>query len=231
MCNLYSETKGVDAIRAIVKGFKRGHELNFPPLPGIFPDGEAPVVTRLAKGERGLAMMRWGIPGPTIYGSRPVTNVRNASSSHWKKWLQLDEGKGGGRCLVPATAFSEYRDGPSPKDIVWFARPQDGGDTRPLFFFAGIWREWEGIRGTKAAPVEGKHRVYSFLTTDPNVVVQPVHAKAMPVVLTTAEQCDAWLDGETAEALKLQTPAPVEALTVVARGRSKKDDGNAEVVI
>jgi hypothetical protein len=37
MCNLYSETKGIDAIRAIVKGFERGREINFPPLPSIFP--------------------------------------------------------------------------------------------------------------------------------------------------------------------------------------------------
>ena len=228
MCTLYSETKGVDAIRAIVKGFERGHEINFPPLPGIFPDSEAPVVTRLGKGARGLAMMRWGIPGPTIYGGRPVTNVRNASSGHWKKWLELDEGKGGGRCLVPATAFSEYQDGPSPKDIVWFARPPESGDSRPLFFFAGIWREWEGVRGTKAAPVEGRHRVYSFLTTDPNAVVQPVHAKAMPVILTTPEQCDMWLDGDTATAIKLQAPAEADTLTVVARGKSKKDEVGLE---
>ena len=228
MCNLYSETKGPAAIVAIVKGFERGRELNFPPLPGIFPDGEAPVVTRLAKGSRALAMMRWGIPGPAIYGGRLVTNVRNASSGHWKKWLELDEGKGGGRCLVPATAFSEYQDGPSPKDIVWFARPKVKKDSRPLFYFAGIWREWEGVRGTKAAPVEGKHRVYSFLTTDPNAVVKPVHGKAMPVILTTPEQCDLWLDGDTTVALKLQTPAPEGELTIVARGKSKKDETGME---
>ncbi len=229
MCNLYSETKGPDAIRKIVKGFERGREINFPPLPGIFPDYEAPVVTRLAKGKRALSMMRWAMPGPAIYGGRPVTNVRNASSRHWQKWLELDEGKGGGRCLVPATAFSEYQDGPSPKDVVWFARRKEKGDSRPLFFFAGIWREWEGVRGTKNAPVEGKHRLFSFLTTDPNKVVKPVHDKAMPVILTTAEECDVWLDGTTAAALKLQKPAPADLLTIVVRGKSKKDEGTLEV--
>ena len=155
-----------------------------------------------------------------------ITNAYRCG--HWKKWLELDEGKGGGRCLVPATAFSEYQDGPSPKDIVWFARPPESGDSRPLFFFAGIWREWEGVRGTKAAPVEGRHRVYSFLTTDPNAVVQPVHAKAMPVILTTPEQCDMWLDGDTATAIKLQAPAEADTLTVVARGKSKKDEVGLE---
>ena len=36
------------------------------------------------------------------------------------------------------------------------------------FFFAGIWREWTGDRGTIAKPDVGKHRLYAFLTTDPN---------------------------------------------------------------
>jgi len=30
-------------------------------------------------------------------------------------------------------------------------------------------------------------RVSSFLTTAPNAVVEPIHPKAMPVILTTAE--------------------------------------------
>jgi putative SOS response-associated peptidase YedK len=30
--------------------------------------------------------------------------------------------------------------------------------------------------------------VYGFLTTDPNAVVAPIHPKAMPVILTTAEE-------------------------------------------
>jgi putative SOS response-associated peptidase YedK len=29
------------------------------------------------------------------------------------------------------------------------------------------------------------HLVYGFLTTAPNAVVEPVHPKAMPVILTT----------------------------------------------
>ena len=41
---------------------------------------------------------------------------------------------------------------------TWFAQDE----SRPLMFFAGIWREWEGTRGTKANPVEGKHLLFSF---------------------------------------------------------------------
>ena len=53
------------------------------------------------------------------------------------------------------------------------------------FFFAGTWMTWEGTRGTKKAPVTGKHELFTFLTTSPNKVVKPVHAKAMPVLLLT----------------------------------------------
>jgi len=41
-------------------------------------------------------------------------------------------------------------------------------------FFAGIWREWEGDRGTKTIPDGGNHRVFSFLTTDASPEVAPI---------------------------------------------------------
>lgn len=44
-------------------------------------------------------------------------------------------------------------------------------------------REWEGDRGTKAAPDVGKHLVFSFLTTDASPDVAPIHPDATPVLL------------------------------------------------
>jgi len=46
-----------------------------------------------------------------------------------------------------------------------------------------FWRPRTGTRGTKAKPVTGEHLLYSFLTTEPNAVVNPIHPKAMPVIL------------------------------------------------
>jgi putative SOS response-associated peptidase YedK len=48
--------------------------------------------------------------------------------------------------------------------------------------------------------------------------VKPVHAKAMPAILTTPEECDALLTDEPTEALKLQRPLPDDLLTIVATG-------------
>ena len=75
-----------------------------------------------------------------------------------------------------------------------------------------------GIRGTQKNPVDGEHMLYGFLTTAPNDEVKPVHAKAMPAILTTPEECDTWLTGPPSEALELQRPLPGGQLTVVARG-------------
>jgi putative SOS response-associated peptidase YedK len=73
--------------------------------------------------------------------------------------------------------------------VVWFAL----NDDLPLTAFAGIWTEFKGDRGTKSKPIPGPHPVYGLLTTAPNAVVEPIHPKAMPVILTTEEERDIWM--------------------------------------
>jgi putative SOS response-associated peptidase YedK len=168
--------------------------------------------------ERELVMARWGMPGPPQFGGQPVTNIRNVASPHWRGWLSARN-----RCLVPASSFCEYAPTTSRKTPTWFALSEG----RPLFAFAGLWTRWRGVRGPKSAPVEGEHKLFGLLTTEANAIVAPIHPKAMPVILTTTEEFDLWLEGETVEALKLQRPLPVEMLKIVARG--EKEDGAVEV--
>jgi putative SOS response-associated peptidase YedK len=66
-------------------------------------------------------------------------------------------------------------------------------ENRPLFAFAGIWTTFNGDRGTKSKPILGPRQVYGFLTTSPNAVVEPIHSKAMPVILITDEERDVWM--------------------------------------
>ena len=61
------------------------------------------------------------------------------------------------------------------------------------------------------------HRLYSFLTTQPNGIVEPVHDKAMPVMLTTEADVEQWLTGTPEEALELQKPADDAAIVVWPR--------------
>jgi putative SOS response-associated peptidase YedK len=137
-------------------------------------------------------------------------------SGHWRPWLASSsvvvgrEQHKGGRCIVPASAFAEPdRNTANPAINRWFAR----ADGLP-FFFAGIWREWHGDRGTKKAPNVGLHRLYAFLTTEPNGVVKPIHNQAMPVMLMTHEDVERWLTGTMDEALELQKPADDAAIIV-----------------
>lgn len=213
MCNLYSLNVSREEIRGLVEAL-RDFTGNQPPLPGIYPDYQAPVV-RVENGDRIIANARWGLPSPAFAldgkkTDRGVTNVRNSASAHWRRWLGPAN-----RCLVPFTSFSE----PEPvssglKGNAWFALD----DSKPIAFFAGIWvPQWKSIRKVKEG--ETVNHLYAFLTTEPNAEVKSIHPKAMPVILTEPVKWDAWLSAEWSEVASLQRPLPDHSLKIVARGR------------
>ena len=208
MCNLYSHTRNVEAMRKLFVPFNDGgpNLANLPPQPGIFPDYHAPII-RNEDGEARLTLTRWGMPSSKkalldaasaradrlrakgkevdfdyLLRMEPdggTTNVRNTSSAHWKPWLGVSN-----RCLVPFTSFSEFNR--EAGGDIWFAF----GEERPTAFFAGIWApKWKSVRQVKEGEVEAD--LFAFLTTDPNAEVKAIHPKAMPVILTTPEECAA----------------------------------------
>jgi len=214
MCNLYSVTKGPQAIREAARAM-RDTTGNLEPLPGIFPDYSAPIVRNAPDGVRELARARWGMPSPVfaLKGKKTdpgVTNVRNVASPHWRRWLGV-----GSRCVVPFTSFSEFNK--AEGGDIWFALDE----RRPLAFFAGIWTNWTSTRKLKEGDVTAD--LFAFLTTEPNAEVAPIHPKAMPVILTTPEEIERWMTAPPADALTLQRPLPDGELRIVARG-AKSDD-------
>lgn len=199
MCNLYANDRRKH--RALAERLQLDlpfDEISETPrqLPGIFPDYLAEIVRLSSSGRAELVDMRWGFPSLDRPGARrPITNARNVQSKYWRNWLKTEW-----RCLVPVTAFAEW--GTSPRGNHWFARADNEG-----FCFAGLWRPWTGVRGTKANPVEGEHRLFAFLTTEPNALVRAAGATAMPVILRP-EDWDVWLTGSVEDVLELQRPAP-----------------------
>ncbi|AVX05982.1 hypothetical protein MXMO3_03479 (plasmid) [Maritalea myrionectae] len=238
MCNLYSMTSNIQAIRDLVSEIKSWDDVgNMLPQPGIFPDYAAPIIRR--EGEHTvLTTARWGMPGSSFVlfknaqkraqsiekkedrevgkeefdellknePDKGVTNVRNTSSKHWKRWLGPQN-----RCLVPFNSFAEFNK--SKGGNVWFAQ----NEQRPLAFFAGIWvGEWTSVRKVKEGQVTADF--YAFLTTEPNKEVGEVHPKAMPVILTNENERETWLNAPWEEAQELQRPLEDGSLEVVAVG-------------
>lgn len=188
---------------------------NLEPSLDVYPDRPAPVIRNTGSG-RELASLTWGMPTPPQFlkardaPDTGVTNIRNTASPHWRPWLGV-----GHRCIVPATAFSEYAARPDPetkrKPLHWFALDE----TRPLFFFAGIWTPWQGTRGSMRTPRTGDHKLFAFLTCEPNAVVGRVHPKAMPVILTQPSEIETWLTAGWSEARRLQRPLDDDVLIEV----------------
>jgi len=228
MCNRYASDIRKAGLEREFYGFEEWSETRIDPILGnavleVFPKSRAPIIRRRWQdGKRTQELewqsMRWGLPGPPSMGNAPVTNIRNVNSAHWRSVMSLAH-----RCIVPFTAFSEYEDAsPKGKKIIrWFA-PRDRG----TLFFAGLYNSWYGDYGTKKAPNEGWHALFSFLTTEPNDLVRPVHAKAMPVILTTPLQCEEWLEAPAENIANIQSRVlPLDALEIVSADEAAQYTG------
>jgi putative SOS response-associated peptidase YedK len=205
MCNRYSQRGSVNQIRQLAKALSRALATtpatdNLQPQKNVYPDQDAPIIANKANGDLELIMARWGFP-PIPGQSAPITNIRNLKSPWWRAANRLYLIEKQYRCLVPFTSFAE-----PVREPTWFHVPNV-----EVACFAGIWRPWKGARlaeqpGQKRRSREERDwKLFSFLTTDANDVVRPVHEKAMPAILIDPKEQTEWLDGGE-ESLRLQRP-------------------------
>jgi putative SOS response-associated peptidase YedK len=182
----------------------------------IFPGRTAPVVRQTDTGERELVELSWGFVLPQAgKAPRRVTNVRDDKARTSPFWRDSFEQR---RCLVPVTSFAEPRE-VTPATWHWFALK--GDEPRPLFAFAGVWRRWYGAIKKDGPPVELE--TYSFMTTLPNALVATINHERMPVLLTTEDAMDAWLNGTPDDAFALARAHDPSGMRIVHEGFQKED--------
>jgi len=105
------------------------------------------------------------------------------------------------RCIVPASHFYEWQPGDG-KSKQPFAI---GLNAAPLFAMAGLWEdERDG---------DVVERCHVVCTIDPNELMQSIHGR-QPLILTTPEQVDRWLNpaSEMAEVVDLIKTTPAELM-------------------
>ena len=156
-------------------------ELNSPPkdlpnclgldeVPNGFTQGEIrPTNYTLCLGPRGPFINRWGLK--IDWDSNPLINARAETLKEKRTFQPLLNS----RCLVPASAYFEWRREGKVRHRNRIAIP----DT-PLFTFAGL--------------TDGEHVTIVTCQSVPSVA--KIHRR-MPVILSSSGQ-EAWIDGERA---------------------------------
>jgi putative SOS response-associated peptidase YedK len=164
----------------------------------VRPTQQIPVVHT----DHVLSFMKWGLvpswaKDPQI-GSKMI-NARAEgieSKSAFKRPLRFQ------RCLIPASAFFEWKGTPGAKVKYRIAR-KDGD----LFGFAGLYDTWNVPNGG------GELATCTIITTQPNEVVAPIHNR-MPVMLLPEDE-ERWLDPDMTEPeaiVSLLRPYPADLL-------------------
>jgi putative SOS response-associated peptidase YedK len=149
-----------------------------------------------SEGKRALVPMRWGlIPS---WWSKPLKEMRlatfNARAETVATKPMFRDAFEGNRCLIPASGYYEWHEGPGGKQPYYFTR-RDG---QPITF-AGLWSTWRDK--------EAGNNLLSctIVITKPNDFVAEVHDR-MPVMLE-AKEFEQWVFGDAKDATALMKPA------------------------
>lgn len=134
-----------------------------------------------ASGIRELTALRWGlIPSwaddPAI-GNRLI-NARGETVAEKPAFRKAFARR---RCLVPMSAFYEWKKRGAKSGEPWAFRRADGAP----FAVAGLWETW-------TAPDGSEIETCALITTSPNDVVAAVHDR-MPVIVPRSDYAR-WLD-------------------------------------
>ena len=196
MCNLYTQKRSVDEIKAIFTAEQ---------IPLAFPEGApnleprdiaitdpGPIVRAAGAGDAfELVVRRWSWP---MANGKPLYNFRSEGRAF-----------ASGRCLILADGFYEYTKPADPKakrKDRWLFSDAGGG----MIAIAGLWRESGGVG-----------EAFTMLTTEPGPDVAPYHGRQ--IIVLPPDRWRAWLHHEVPEA-ELLRPSPAGMLSVRAANKT-----------
>lgn len=213
MCGRFTITHPDEALARLFDAVP-GNDL--PPVPryNICPTQPIAVVTSDSGAGRRLRSMRWGFlprwyktptDGPLIINARSDTVATKPA---------FREAVRSRRCLVPASGFYEWSQGPAGERLPWYITRTDGA---PMAF-AAIWQRWDG---------DGQAiDTCAVVTTDAGTDMAAIHHRE-PVILEPADW-PLWLGEAGHGAAVLMRAAPpglLRAYRVDPRVNSNRAEG------
>lgn len=155
--------------------------------------------------DHALTLMRWGLVPSWAKDPRIGSTMINAraegieSKPSFKRPLRFQ------RCIIPASAFFEWKGAPGRKTKYRIARTDE-----ELFGFAGLYDVWRDPHGGENGL---ELMTCTIITTQPNEMVAPIHNR-MPVILLPEDE-ERWLDPdmtEPDEIVPLLKPYPADLM-------------------
>lgn len=188
MCGRFTITHPHEALAALFAAIP-GNDL--PPVPNfnVCPTNPVAVVTSEG-GTRRLRAMRWGFlpawykapnDGPLIINARSDTV---ASKPAFREAVRTR------RCIVPASGFYEWSEGPKGERLPWYFTRADGA---PMAL-AGLWQRWHEID------------TVAIVSTEAGQGMAGIHHRE-PVILEAADW-PKWLGEAGHGAALLMRPTP-----------------------
>ncbi len=158
-------------------------DINFSPAEEIYPSGNVPVV--LKNNKRQLELFKWGFD--PSFARNLIINARVETIDEKNLFKDCFYNN---RCLIPATAFFEWKDIDGKKIKYKISLPESD-----IFSFAGIYDTFTDKHNN---PVQS----FTIITTAACEKIKPVHHR-MPVILKENQE-DLWLDSEIKDSERLK---------------------------
>jgi putative SOS response-associated peptidase YedK len=173
MCGRYQLASGINQLMLMFNAQNR--YIGYGAQNEIFPTNLVAIVTKEGN-QNFIEASKWGFDNH--YDSRPLINARGETVDEKKTFKNMFTQ---GRCIIPATAFFEWRKNPDGSKTKMQIKVRDA----EIFGMAGLYRAEQAADNSTILRC-------AIITTSANPAMQSIHER-MPVILSS-EAKDVWLD-------------------------------------